>query len=130
MPATIRLGDTGENVKRLQRVLARMKSISPEHIDGSFGPGTEAAVKDFQQARPDSRRCGRAQYLGQASCLSRSLAGASERLSWSGCRNGAAGSSDWLWVSRSDRWHLRAGDRVLDTHLPAGSLASRHRSIE
>ena len=51
MPATIRLGDTGEDVKRLQRVLARMKSLSPDRVTGSFESVTESAVKDFQQSQ-------------------------------------------------------------------------------
>jgi peptidoglycan hydrolase-like protein with peptidoglycan-binding domain len=50
MPSTIRLGDTGEDVKRLQRVFVRMKVLSPGDLDGSFGPKTELAVKDFQQS--------------------------------------------------------------------------------
>jgi len=50
MPATIKLGDTGDDVKRLQRVFARNKSLGPDAVDGVFGPRTEQAVKDFQQA--------------------------------------------------------------------------------
>ena len=50
MPTTIRLGDTGEDVKRLQRVFARMKVLGPGAIDATFGPQTEDAVKDFQQS--------------------------------------------------------------------------------
>lgn len=50
MPATIKLGDTGDDVKRLQRVFARNKSLGPDAVDGGFGPRTEQAVKDFQQA--------------------------------------------------------------------------------
>jgi peptidoglycan hydrolase-like protein with peptidoglycan-binding domain len=45
---TIRLGATGDVVKRLQRALRR----TPDHsigIDGVFGPELEAAVKLFQQ---------------------------------------------------------------------------------
>lgn len=48
MPKTIRLGDTGDDVKRLQRVFARMKVLAPDDVDGVFGPQTEDAVKDFQ----------------------------------------------------------------------------------
>ena len=50
MPATIELGDTGDDVKRLQRVFARAKVLGPERVDGNFGSQTEQAVKDFQQS--------------------------------------------------------------------------------
>jgi peptidoglycan hydrolase-like protein with peptidoglycan-binding domain len=50
MPATIKLGDTGDDVKRLQRVFVRTKVMSPGDLDGTFGPKTDIAVKDFQQA--------------------------------------------------------------------------------
>lgn len=50
MPSTIKLGDTGDDVKRLQRVFVRMKVLSPGDLDGTFGPKTELAVKDFQQS--------------------------------------------------------------------------------
>ena len=50
MPQTIKLGDTGDDVKRLQRVFARMKVLGPDDVDGVFGPQTEQAVKDFQQS--------------------------------------------------------------------------------
>jgi peptidoglycan hydrolase-like protein with peptidoglycan-binding domain len=50
MPATIKTGDTGDDVKRLQRVLARMKTLGPDEVTGIFGPQTEQAVKDFQQS--------------------------------------------------------------------------------
>ncbi|HEY8126203.1 MAG TPA: peptidoglycan-binding protein [Methylocystis sp.] len=50
MPSTIKLGDTGDDVKRLQRVFARNKSLGPDAVDGVFGPRTDEAVKDFQQA--------------------------------------------------------------------------------
>lgn len=50
MPRTIKLGDTGEDVKRLQRVFVRMKVMSPGDLDGTFGPKTGIAVKDFQQS--------------------------------------------------------------------------------
>jgi peptidoglycan hydrolase-like protein with peptidoglycan-binding domain len=49
MPATIKLGDTGDDVKRLQRTFARMKVLGPDAVDGVFGPQTEQTVKDFQQ---------------------------------------------------------------------------------
>ena len=50
MPTTIKLGDSGDEVKRLQRVFARAKILGPDSVDGAFGPQTEDAVKDFQQA--------------------------------------------------------------------------------
>jgi peptidoglycan hydrolase-like protein with peptidoglycan-binding domain len=50
MPATIKIGDTGDDVKRLQRVFARAKVLGPDSVDGVFGPQTEQAVKDFQQS--------------------------------------------------------------------------------
>jgi peptidoglycan hydrolase-like protein with peptidoglycan-binding domain len=46
---TIQQGATGEDVKRLQRLLVMMKLLGFEQIDGVFGPKTAAAVKDFQQ---------------------------------------------------------------------------------
>jgi peptidoglycan hydrolase-like protein with peptidoglycan-binding domain len=50
MPKTIKLGDTGDDVKRLQRVFARAKALGFDDVDGTFGPETEIAVKDFQQS--------------------------------------------------------------------------------
>jgi peptidoglycan hydrolase-like protein with peptidoglycan-binding domain len=50
MPATIKLGDAGDDVKRFQRVFARMKVLGPDDVDGVFGPQTEQVVKDFQQS--------------------------------------------------------------------------------
>ena len=50
MPTTIKLGDTGDDVKRLQRVFARMKVLGPDNVNGVFGPQTEQVVKDFQQS--------------------------------------------------------------------------------
>ena len=50
MPATIKLGDTGDDVKRLQRVFARMKTLGPEDVTGIFGPQTDQAVRGFQQS--------------------------------------------------------------------------------
>jgi peptidoglycan L-alanyl-D-glutamate endopeptidase CwlK len=46
---TLRDGSTGQDVLRLQ---ARLKELgfSPGAMDGSFGPGTEAAVKAFQMS--------------------------------------------------------------------------------
>lgn len=50
MPATIKLGDTGDDVKRLQRVFARNKELGPDDVDGVFGPQTEQVVKNFQKS--------------------------------------------------------------------------------
>jgi len=50
MPATIKLGDTGDDVKRFQRVFARMKVLGPSDVDGVFGPQTEQVVRDFQES--------------------------------------------------------------------------------
>ena len=50
MPTTIKLGDTGDDVKRFQRVFARMKVLEPDDVDGIVGPKTEQVVKDFQQS--------------------------------------------------------------------------------
>ncbi len=50
MPATIKLGDTGDDVKRLQRVFTRMKVLGPDAVDGVFGQPTDQAVRDFQQS--------------------------------------------------------------------------------
>lgn len=50
MPATIQLGSTGDDVRRLQRVLARMLLTNPfGPITGIFDAGLESAVKTFQQ---------------------------------------------------------------------------------
>jgi peptidoglycan hydrolase-like protein with peptidoglycan-binding domain len=50
MPVNVKLGDTGDDVKRLQRVFARTKVLGPGDVDGNFGPRTVQAVKDFQQS--------------------------------------------------------------------------------
>ena len=50
MPKTIKLGDTGDDVKRLQRVFARRKSWGRKASTGSSEPGTEQIVKEFQQS--------------------------------------------------------------------------------
>jgi peptidoglycan L-alanyl-D-glutamate endopeptidase CwlK len=47
-PTTLRRGDTGAAVKRLQQALAKA-GFSPGRADGAFGPGTEAAVIAFQR---------------------------------------------------------------------------------
>jgi peptidoglycan hydrolase-like protein with peptidoglycan-binding domain len=51
MPATISLGSTGADVKRLQRVLARHLLWNPfGPITGVFDASLETAVKNFQSA--------------------------------------------------------------------------------
>jgi peptidoglycan hydrolase-like protein with peptidoglycan-binding domain len=51
MPSTISLGSTGDDVKRLQRVLARHLMWNPfGPINGTFDAGLETAVKTFQQS--------------------------------------------------------------------------------
>jgi peptidoglycan hydrolase-like protein with peptidoglycan-binding domain len=51
MPATISIGATGDDVKRLQRVLARHLLWNPfGPITGVFDASLETSVRDFQQA--------------------------------------------------------------------------------
>jgi peptidoglycan hydrolase-like protein with peptidoglycan-binding domain len=51
MPATIGPGSTGDDVKRLQRALARQLLWNPfGPITGVFDASLEASVKNFQQA--------------------------------------------------------------------------------
>ena len=51
MPATISLGSTGDDVKRLQRALARQLLWNPfGPITGVFDASLETSVKDFQQS--------------------------------------------------------------------------------
>jgi peptidoglycan hydrolase-like protein with peptidoglycan-binding domain len=51
MPATISLGSTGDDVKRLQRVLARHLEWNPfGPITGTFDASLETSVKSFQSA--------------------------------------------------------------------------------
>ena len=47
--ATLKPGDTGAQVKVLQRALARL-GYSPGAVDGDYGPSTTSAVQDFQRA--------------------------------------------------------------------------------
>lgn len=46
---TLKPGDTGAQVKVLQRALARL-GYSPGKIDGDYGSSTQTALKQFQQA--------------------------------------------------------------------------------
>jgi peptidoglycan hydrolase-like protein with peptidoglycan-binding domain len=50
MNPTLRQGDHGEDVSRLQQLLEGA-GFSPGPIDGMFGPRTEAAVRAFQEAK-------------------------------------------------------------------------------
>ena len=51
MPATISIGSTGDDVKRLQRVLARHLLWNPfGPINGIFDNSLETATKNFQQS--------------------------------------------------------------------------------
>ncbi len=45
---TLATGSTGDDVRRLQRILVMMKGLGDTDIDGIFGARTEAAVRDFQ----------------------------------------------------------------------------------
>lgn len=47
---TLQSGSTGDDVKRLQRILVERKLLDYTGIDGSFGSQTESAVKSFQQS--------------------------------------------------------------------------------
>jgi GH24 family phage-related lysozyme (muramidase) len=49
MNPTLRRGSRGDSVRRLQAALAG-KGFDPGPVDGDFGPGTERAVRRFQQA--------------------------------------------------------------------------------
>src|SRR4029079_3168067 len=46
---TLHSGSTGPDVRRLQRILVMIKVLDYTQIDGTFGPKTEAAVREFQQ---------------------------------------------------------------------------------
>lgn len=46
---TLSSGSTGDDVKRVQRILVMLKLIDYTGIDGTFGTHTEDAVKSFQQ---------------------------------------------------------------------------------
>src|SRR5690348_936479 len=46
---TLQQGSTGDDVRRLQRILVMIKELDYTGIDGDFGPNTKAAVESFQQ---------------------------------------------------------------------------------
>ena len=46
---TLSIGATGQDVRRVQRLLVELKLLTFERIDGTFDAATESAVKDFQQ---------------------------------------------------------------------------------
>ncbi len=46
---TLRRGDTGEQVKRIQRRLYSLAYLTANGVDGIFGKGTEDAIKAFQR---------------------------------------------------------------------------------
>lgn len=51
-PPVLQIGATGELVEALQRTLnARTAPSSHLSVDGDFGPGTQAAVQDFQRSQ-------------------------------------------------------------------------------
>jgi peptidoglycan hydrolase-like protein with peptidoglycan-binding domain len=45
---TLKKGNTGEIVVTLQNLLIEKGYVDRDYVDGDFGPGTEAAVKQFQ----------------------------------------------------------------------------------
>lgn len=47
---TIQNGSTGDDVRRLQRLLVMTKLLGFEGIDGIFGPKTDASARSFQQS--------------------------------------------------------------------------------
>ncbi|WP_426954201.1 peptidoglycan-binding domain-containing protein [Muricoccus radiodurans] len=52
----VRIGQTGEAVRRVQKALNLQSGRAPILVDGIFGRGTEVAVQQFQAAhdlRPD-----------------------------------------------------------------------------
>jgi peptidoglycan hydrolase-like protein with peptidoglycan-binding domain len=46
----LKLGSTGADVRRLQRIFTMMKLMGHADIDGTFGPVTRQRVVDFQSA--------------------------------------------------------------------------------
>jgi hypothetical protein len=108
MPATIKLGDTGDDIKRLQRVFARMKTLGPEDVTGNFGPQTEQAVKD---ERAGSGRRGWPNHMEPHSSVSRGIADAARRIAWAGRGHAARRAQGRLWLHRAHRRHLWPGYR-------------------
>jgi peptidoglycan hydrolase-like protein with peptidoglycan-binding domain len=47
---TISVGASGNDVRRLQRLLVEMKLLDFMGIDGIFGPNTDASVRSFQES--------------------------------------------------------------------------------
>ncbi len=48
---TLSSGATGEDVKRVQRLLVMLKLLDFSKISGTFGSETVQSVKDFQQGK-------------------------------------------------------------------------------
>ena len=46
---TLSIGETGHDVRRLQRIFVMTKTLGPSNITGTFDVTTELVVKDFQQ---------------------------------------------------------------------------------
>ena len=47
---TLGVGTSGDDVRRLQRLLVELKILGYDRIDGHFGASTETAVKNFQES--------------------------------------------------------------------------------
>jgi peptidoglycan hydrolase-like protein with peptidoglycan-binding domain len=45
---TLKEGDTGETVVTLQNLLVQKGYMDRDYVDGEYGPGTDAAIKQFQ----------------------------------------------------------------------------------
>jgi hypothetical protein len=128
MPSTIKLGDTGDDVKRLQRVFARTKVLGPDNVDGVFGAQTEKAVKDFQQSNglvvdgvvgpitwSHIHPYREASPTLQTGSLGPVVAMASGR------------AQDRLWLRRCDRRYLWSGDRGRRAPVPDHLRAAGNR---
>jgi zinc D-Ala-D-Ala carboxypeptidase len=51
----LKLGDTGDDVRELQKLLAGIAPGKGIDVDGDFGPQTDAAVRRFQASQgPDT----------------------------------------------------------------------------
>jgi peptidoglycan hydrolase-like protein with peptidoglycan-binding domain len=48
---TLAAGSTGDDVRRLQRILVELSLLGAIGIDGTFGAQTQSAVKQFQQTK-------------------------------------------------------------------------------